>query len=195
MFEPLLLLLTTCLSHCRPPYLGDTPLQLSSVVSLFLQHIKFLISSIGMLTVTDTEWGACSWPWHLRWGNSDPPLFATSDPRISVKNTLGWSAVVFCGCELIHSLYVVFCVVRNVHKFDFRAVTNETPNKWPFERGSCSDTHVLILMFWYPCSDTHVLILMSWYPCPDTHVLILMFWYPCPNTHVLILMFWYSCSW
>jgi len=143
IFEPLLLLLTTCPSYFRPPYLGDTPLQLSSVGSLFLQHIKFLISSIGVLTATDTEWGACSWPWHVRWGKSDPPLFVTSNPCISVKNTLGWSAVVFCGCELIHSLHAVFYVVRTVHKFDFRVVINETPNKWPLERGSCSDTHVV----------------------------------------------------
>jgi len=26
--------------------------------------------------------------------------------------------------------FVVFCVIRTVHKFDFRLVTNETPNKW-----------------------------------------------------------------
>jgi len=60
-----LLLLTTCPSHCRPPYLGDTPLRLWSVVSLFLQQIKFLISSIGELTANDTDLGARSWPWQL----------------------------------------------------------------------------------------------------------------------------------
>jgi len=30
--------------------------------------------------------------------------------------------------EIIH-FFVVFCVVRTVHKFDFRLVINETPSK------------------------------------------------------------------
>jgi hypothetical protein len=35
---------------------------------------------------------------------------------------------------------VVFCVVTAVHKFDFRLVINETPNKsQPTETQSCSD--------------------------------------------------------
>jgi hypothetical protein len=34
----------------------------------------------------------------------------------------------------------MFYVVRAVHKFDFKLVINETPNKWwPAERRSCSD--------------------------------------------------------
>jgi hypothetical protein len=31
-------------------------------------------------------------------------------------------------CVLLFS--VLFCVVGAVHKFDFRLVINETPNKW-----------------------------------------------------------------
>jgi hypothetical protein len=35
----------------------------------------------------------------------------------------------------------VFCVVRAVHKFDFRLVTKETPNKWrKMQKRPCSDT-------------------------------------------------------
>ena len=37
----------------------------------------------------------------------------------------------FCACECeVTQFYVVFCVVRTVHKFDFRLVTNETTDKW-----------------------------------------------------------------
>jgi hypothetical protein len=49
---------------------------------------------------------------------------------------------VFCACEIIQLFSVVFCVVRDVHKFDFRLVINETTDKCqPVER-SCSDGHV-----------------------------------------------------
>jgi hypothetical protein len=37
----------------------------------------------------------------LRWKKKDHPLFVTSNRCISVKNTLGWSAVVFCACEIM----------------------------------------------------------------------------------------------
>jgi len=45
---------------------------------------------------------------------------------------------------------VVFCVVTAVLTFDFRLVTNETPNEWgPVEIRPCSDTYVFdtICMF------------------------------------------------
>jgi len=35
-----------------------------------------------------------------------------------------------CECERLQLFPLVFCMGRAVHKFDFRLVTNETPNKW-----------------------------------------------------------------
>jgi hypothetical protein len=64
----------------------------------------------------DSDCGVCSWPWQLfAIGNADRPLPVTSNRCITVKNTLGWSAVVFCACEVMQ----LFCVVRVVHKFYF----------------------------------------------------------------------------
>jgi hypothetical protein len=76
---------------------------------------------------TDTDWGVCSWPWHLfALGKTDHPLFVISNRYIPV----GWSAVVFCACEIIQLFSVVFCVIRAVHEFDFRLVINETSSIW-----------------------------------------------------------------
>jgi len=36
---------------------------------------------------------------------------------------------VFCACEKTQLFYVVLCVVRTVHKFDFGLVINGTSNK------------------------------------------------------------------
>jgi hypothetical protein len=33
---------------------------------------------------------------------------------------------VFCACEMMQFFSAVFCVVRSVHKFDFRLVVKET---------------------------------------------------------------------
>jgi hypothetical protein len=64
----------------------------------------------------------------------------TSNRCIPVKNTLGCSAVMFGVCEIIQLLSVVFCVIWAVHKFDFRFVVNETPNKCrPVEISSFGD--------------------------------------------------------
>ena len=42
----------------------------------------------------------------------------------------------FCACEMIQLFSVMFCVVRSVHKFDFRLVINYTSNKCrPVEEG------------------------------------------------------------
>ena len=62
-------------------------------------------------------------------GNVECPLTVTSHRRILFKNTFGASAVVFCGCEIIELFPVEFYVISAVHKFEFRLVTNETPNK------------------------------------------------------------------
>jgi hypothetical protein len=40
-------------------------------------------------------------------------------------------------------IFVVFCVFRVAHKFEFKLITNETPSKWrPVEGRLCSETHV-----------------------------------------------------
>ena len=36
----------------------------------------------------------------------------------------------FCACEIRQLFPVVLSLVRALHKFDFRFVTNETPNIW-----------------------------------------------------------------
>jgi len=46
-------------------------------------------------------------------GKGDHPLFVTSNRRTSVKNTVRWSAVVFCACEIIQLFTVMLCVVKN----------------------------------------------------------------------------------
>jgi hypothetical protein len=75
----------------------------------------------------------------LSWGNRQS-LICDQSPTFSVKNTLRWSAVVFCACAIIQFFSVVFRVVRAMHKFDSRLVINETPNKWrPVERRSCNN--------------------------------------------------------
>jgi len=52
----------------------------------------------------------------------------TSHRRISVKNTLGSSVIVLCEREVIELFSVEFYVFSAAHKFQFRFVTNETPN-------------------------------------------------------------------
>jgi hypothetical protein len=71
----------------------------------------------------------------------------TSNPCIPVKNTLDWNAVAFCAFDIMQLFSVVFCVITAVHKFDFRLVINETPDKWKPEivtklRPALSNTHV-----------------------------------------------------
>jgi hypothetical protein len=47
---------------------------------------------------TDSECGVCSWLCDVE---SDRPVFVTSHRCIRVKNTFGWSAVVFCASEIM----------------------------------------------------------------------------------------------
>jgi hypothetical protein len=78
---------------------------------------------------TDTDCGVCSWPWQwFSQGKADRPLFVTSNRCIPVQNSLGWSAVVFCACEILQLFSVVFFLVRAVRNFDFLRVINETIN-------------------------------------------------------------------
>lgn len=66
-------------------------------------------------------------------------FFVTSHRCLPFKNTMGWSAVVFCVSKIIQLLAIVICVVRDVHKFDFWLVINVTPNKWRQVKSPCSD--------------------------------------------------------
>ena len=93
------------------------------------------------LKYNETDWGVCIWPWQLfALRKADCPIFVTSNGRIPLKNTIGWSAAPFFACEITQFFPVVICVVRTVHKFEFRIVINQTPNKWrPVERMSCSN--------------------------------------------------------
>ena len=91
---------------------------------------------------TNTEWGVCSWLWQvIARGMEDRLLFVTNNRWIPVKNTLGWSAVVFFEYEIIQLFSVLLGVVGTGHKCDLRRVTNEIPNKWRLmERRPCNDT-------------------------------------------------------
>jgi hypothetical protein len=74
---------------------------------------------------TNTEWGICSWLWQLFARRmEDRLLFVTNNRWIPVKNTLGWSAVVFFEYKIIQLFSVLPWVVGAAHEFDFRRVTN-----------------------------------------------------------------------
>jgi hypothetical protein len=65
---------------------------------------------------TVTECGVLSWPWQwFALGQLIIPWFLTANRYIPVRDTLDWSAVVFCACETKQLFAVVFCVVRAVH--------------------------------------------------------------------------------
>ena len=68
-----------------------------------------------------TDCRVCSWPWQwfaLR--KADRPFIVTSNRCVPVKkNTLGWSAVVFCACNTIRLFCVVFYVIKTEQRFDF----------------------------------------------------------------------------
>jgi hypothetical protein len=84
--------------------------------------------------ITEMSWGSLQtadidcgfWIWQLfALGKANVPCLW---PCLSVINTLGWSAVVFCACEIVQLFSVVFYVVRAVYEFDFRPVLKEPPN-------------------------------------------------------------------
>jgi hypothetical protein len=86
---------------------------------------------------TDTDRGVWSWPWQFVWlEKAASPFSVTSNRRIPFKNTSGRRAVVSCACEIIKFLGVAFCVVRAVHKFDFRLTKSEGTNKWRWVEGT-----------------------------------------------------------
>jgi hypothetical protein len=91
-------------------------------------RISLQSGRIDVLIVTEEftiDLGSC-----LRWWKpSAPSLWPVSDIfQLNIHRAK--TAVMFCACEIIPLFSVVFCVFRSVHKFDFRLVVNETPNKW-----------------------------------------------------------------
>jgi len=74
---------------------------------------------------------------------ADCPLFVATKRCIAVKNTLGYSAAVFCVCVCVcvcmyvcvrdrereYFSVVVLYIVIAVHKYDCRLVINRTHNK------------------------------------------------------------------
>jgi hypothetical protein len=83
-----------------------------------IQHGAFCTEKLQIITVKRTadldKWSAM--------GKGDRSLFVTSNQRIPLKNTIGCSAVVCCACEIIQFFSVVFCVVRDVRKFELGLV-------------------------------------------------------------------------
>ena len=111
---------------------------------------------------TDSDCGVCGWPWQgVCAGEADGPSLATSKRFITVKITMGWSA-----CEKIQLFFVVFCVVRFVHKLYFRLHTNGTPTKWQTaNQSSCNDKDS---SFWYSCVLASLVWLFLNYNQQDT---------------------------
>ena len=86
---------------------------------------------------------------------------------IPVKNTLSWSAVVFCACEITQLFCVVFFVFNAQHKFDFRLVISGTLNKWHFSGEKVLQwyRHVFLIGFiCFPWPSSQVTIPTMWRP-------------------------------
>jgi hypothetical protein len=79
----------------------------------------------------NTDWGVFRWPWLLLllW-KVDRRLFVTINRCIPVKNTLGWSAVLFCACEIIQLFSVVFCVITAVTLILLKTKHPTNGNQW-----------------------------------------------------------------
>ena len=121
-----------------------------------------LLFGYQRLYITDSDCGICIWPWHwFALGNTDLLLYVTR--CIPVKNTLDWSAVAFCACEITQLFSVVFWVVRAVHTFDVGFVMNETRKKWRpifvYKTTSCSDRNSWLRqdLCFFPRSTSRVL--------------------------------------
>jgi hypothetical protein len=81
--------------------------------------------------VTVNDWEFRTWPWQLfALGKGGFPLFVISNRCIPAKSALGWSAVVFCACQIIQLLFSVFSVVTAAYRRDCRLVISEIRKKW-----------------------------------------------------------------
>jgi len=54
----------------------------------------------------------------------------TSIRCIAIKNTLGYSVLVFCACELILLFAVAYCLVRVLHKFGLETEHPASCDQW-----------------------------------------------------------------
>ena len=61
-------------------------------------------------------------------GKDDCPLFVTSNCCVPVVDTMKGNGVVFLACEITQLLCLGFCMVKAVHKFDFRLVISGKHN-------------------------------------------------------------------
>ena len=83
--------------------------------------------------------GVRKWPWQcFALGKADLPLFVANNRCAAAKDALGWSAVVFCACEIMQLFSVGFCVVRAVHRIEFRLLINENVTTLFSAKDSCS---------------------------------------------------------
>jgi len=70
-----------------------------------------------------------------------PTILCMSPVTVVFQAKIHWAEVQSCFVPMRWYIFsVVSCVIRDVHKFDFRLVINEALNKWrPVERRAPSD--------------------------------------------------------
>jgi hypothetical protein len=86
---------------------------------------------LQLILSTGSYCGVRGWPQQrFTLGKVDRHLFKTCTCYIPVQNTLGWRGDVLFQCEITQLLYVVLCVVRDVHRLDLKLATKEKPIKW-----------------------------------------------------------------
>jgi hypothetical protein len=74
----------------------------------------------------------------------------TSNRFIPVKNKQVLCAVVFCACETIYVMSVVFYIIRAVSDFYFRLVIKETSYKTgPVKAGSYGERDLCLYIYIY----------------------------------------------
>ena len=78
---------------------------------------------------TVSDWRVSSWP--LQWYGSlkaERPMSVASNRCTPVKNYFRQLSVFLLS--KMYLFFVVFCVLKSVHKFHFKFVINEIPNNW-----------------------------------------------------------------
>ena len=112
---------------------------IDSWVHLRLEQIKTSSSFVGIIVTV------CSCPWQLfGLGIADRPLFETSSRSVAVKITLSWNYFVFCECETIQLLSVVFCLleIRINSTSGFLYTRHQTNGDYWKECSAVIETHV-----------------------------------------------------
>jgi len=131
----------------------------------------FYVSQNEHVNGTDSDSGVCFWPWQcFALENCDSNLTV----NILTKNMLSRSAVTFSACSIKQFFSVMFCVVRDVHKLDFRLGINEALNKlWPAEGKSRSDRDSCFLcrIYMFSTGSIWFIPLSLWVLRDNTHSL------------------------